>query len=406
MKNFPILLAWRYIKGKKNSNAINIITGIAIVGLGIEAAALIVILSVFNGFESIISQMYNQFNPEIKCMPIEGKTFEYDDSLVYKISQILGVKAVSGTLEEVALFGTQSGQVFGKIKGVDSNFMKVNNFEKAIVEGEAVFGDGINSFALVGYTLSHRLSVDLKNIFDPIKVYMVRKAGSGPFASKPFVERDIQPVGVFIIQQEIDKEYILTDLSFVQQLVQKPGQISAFEIGLEENARVSMVKNELDQLLEGKFQIADRFEQDATFLKLMNIEKWVSFAIMCLALILVAFNLVGALWLIVLDKKKDIAVLKSMGMYAGDIKRMVIYIGALLGVIGFGIGTVLSLILYFLHKEIGLVKLEGALVDRYPSELSLTDFFLVAVVVIFVAVITAIPASKRTQYITPDFRDE
>lgn len=406
MKNFPILLAWRYIKGKKNSNAINIITGIAIAGLGIEAAALIIILSVFNGFESIISQMYNQFNPEIKCVPLEGKTFEYNDSTIYKISRIPGVRAVSGTLEEVALFETQSGQVFGKIKGVDSNFVKVNNFENAVVEGRALFADENSSYALVGYTLSHRLSVDLKNIFDPVKVYMVRKAGSGPFGNKPFVEREIQPVGIFIIQQEIDKEYILTDLTYVQQLLQKAGHISAIEIGLEKNARLSAVKRALDEILEGKFEISDRFEQDATFLKLMNIEKWVSFAIMCLALILVAFNLVGALWLIVLDKKKDIAVLKSMGMYSGDIKRMVIYIGGLLGVIGFGIGSVLSLILYYVHKQVGIVKLQGALVDRYPSELSLFDFLLVGFVVIFVAVVTAIPASERTQYITPDFREE
>ncbi len=407
MKNFPLLLAWRYIKGKKSSSAINIITGIATIGLGIEAAALIIILSVFNGFETIIAGMYNQFNPDLIISPETGKTFAWDEDLVYKIGKIEGVNAVSGTLEEIAMFESEDNQVFGKIKGVDSNFTRVNRFDEAVFDGDYNFSSEGGANAVVGNIIGNKLSVNLNNVLNPLKVYMVKSGGGGGImGSQAFTQKLLRPIGIFAIQQDIDREYILTNLNFVQELLQKRGEVSAIELGLIEGASSDQVKRELDQILPDGFVIKDRYEKDATFLKLMNIEKWISFLILCLALILVAFNLVGALWLIVLDKKSDLAILKSMGLEDGAVSNVIVYIGALLGTIGTLIGSAFAIVIYFIHQKYGIIKLHGALVDKYPSELRPTDFLIVTLVVVSISVLASLPAARRTRFIQTNIKQE
>lgn len=406
MKNFPLLLAWRYIRGKKSSSAINIITGIATIGLGIEAAALIIILSVFNGFESIIAGMYNQFNPDLMITPEVGKTFAWDDEQIYRIKQLDGIKAVSGTLEEIAMFENDENQSFGRIKGVDTNFVRVNRFDNAVFEGEYNFSPSGEAMAVVGNVLGNKLSINLNSVFSPLKVYMVKTGGAGLMGSQAFIQRPLRPTGIFAVQQDIDREYVLTNLRFVQELLQKRGEISALEIGLQKDADVNKVKMRLNEILPEGYEIKDRYEQDASFLKLMNIEKWVSFSILCMALILVAFNLVGALWLIVLDKKRDIAILKSMGLEQKAVSKVIIYIGALLGAMGTFIGSCLAMVVYFVHQKVGIVKLEGAIVDKYPSELRPTDFLIVTLVVVSISVLASLPAARRTKYISPNTKQE
>lgn len=406
MNNFPFLLAWRYIKGKKSSSAINIITGIATIGLGIEAAALIIILSVFNGFESIIAGMYNRFNPDLVITPGTGKTFGWDEDLVYRIERLDGIKAVSGTLEEIAMFENDENQSFGRIKGVDTNFTRVNRFDDAVFDGEYSFSSSGEAFAVVGNVLGHKLSVNLNDVFSPLKVYMVKTGGAGIMGSQSFLQRQLRPTGIFAVQQDIDREYVLTNLSFVQELLQKPGEISALEIGIAQEADINRIKSELKEMVPEGYEVKDRYEQDASFLKLMNIEKWVSFSILCMALILVAFNLIGALWLIVLDKKRDIAVLKSMGLEEKAVIKVIVYIGGLLGVIGTFIGSLVAVVIYFIHQKIGIVKLEGALVDKYPSELRPTDFLIVTLVVVSISVLASLPAARRTKYISPNTKQE
>ncbi len=400
MKNFSLSLAWRYLIGKKSSTAINIITGISILGLGIEAAALLIILSVFNGFESVIAGMHNQFNPDLIVLPERGKTFAVEEQTLLTLKTIPGIAAISQTLEETALFEIEEIQVFGKIKGVDPDFISVNQFEKSLLEGHIDFSPQANNSAVVGYHLGNRLGLNLKDPLTPLKVYMVKNQKGGMIPGQPFVKKNLVAQGIFAIQQEIDRDYVLTSLAFAQELLQKKGQISALEIGLAPTAKESLVRREILSLLEEGFVIKNRFEQDASFLKLMNIEKWISFSILCLAIALVAFNLVGALWLIVVDKKTDFSILKSLGMKDTSVQKSVVYLGALMGLAGMILGSALALIVYLLHQQFGLVKLEGAIIDKYPSELRPEDFLIVSLVVVGIAILAALPAAHRSGLIT------
>jgi lipoprotein-releasing system permease protein len=333
-------------------------------------------------------------------LPEKGKTFEIEQATLLTLAQIPGIAALSQTLEETALFEIEEKQVFGKIKGVDPQFVKVNRFEEAMLEGTFDFSSQAQNKAVVGYHLGNRLGLNLKDPLTPFKVYMVKTTGGGPMGGQPFLRKNLSAQGIFAIQQEIDRDYVLTSLDFAQELLQKKNQISALEIGLQDHAKESRVRREILEVLQGDFVIQNRFEQDASFLKLMNIEKWISFTILCLAIALVAFNLVGALWLIVVDKRVDFSILKSLGMKSSSIKKAVIYLGALLGTAGMVLGSVLALIVYQLHQHFGLVRLEGAIIDQYPSELRPFDFAMVTLVVIGIALLSALPAAYRSGMIT------
>ena len=406
MTNLPLKIARRYLFAKKSTNAINIISGISVFGISVGTAALILVLSVFNGFEDLLTGLFSSFNPDVKITPAKGKTFPLDTLVFDKITKVEGVAFVSKTLEEVAYFGYKGSQDFGILKGVDENYTKVTEIDSTVREGVFKVYDKDASLAVMGVGMRNKLSVDIDDQFSNINVYMIKRKDPGPLG-KPFKSKSVRPVGTFVIQQDFDNQYVLTNLEFASKLIDNKGEISALEIKLKENADPKVTVAALQEILGPTFIIKDRYRQDEAFLKLMNIEKWMSFAILSLTLVLVAFNMIGSLWMIVLEKKKDIAILKAMGATDKMIRNIFLNEGFLLVAMGMIIGFVVAFVLYFVQKAYGIVPIPpGFVVDAYPISIRWFDFFMVAITVVIIGLIASWPPALRAARVDAMIREE
>lgn len=403
--NLPLKIARRYLFAKKSTNAINIITGISVFGLTIGTAALIIVLSVFNGFEDLILGLVSNFNPEVKITAKAGKVFEADSTKIAQIEHLLGVDKVAQTLEEVAFFEYKGAKDFGILKGVSDNFNEVTGIDTMIREGEFRLKDEGRNLAVLGVGMRNKLSTAVEDYLTPVTIYMAKKTTKR--GGKPFRTKYAYPAGTFSVQAEFDQQYIFSSLELARDLMNYDTELSSLEISLKPNESLRQVIPQIQAILGEEFLVEDRYQQDAEFLKLMNIEKWLGFAIVGLTLILVAFNLIGSLWMIVMEKKKDIAILKSMGATDNTVRNIFLYEGFLLSVLGLIIGTVLALTLYALQKNYGIVPLDaGLVVQSYPISLRATDLIAVAALVIFVGMLATIPVAWKAKSIPAMIQEE
>ncbi len=403
--NLSIRIARRYLFAKKSTNAINIISGISVLGVAVGTAALVLVLSVFNGFEDLIMGMFDSFNPDIKVSPIEGKTFSIDSSTVYQLEALPGVAKVSQTLEEVAFFEFEGNQDFGILKGVDEHFAAVTGIDSMVREGSYELQDGQRNLAVLGLGMRNKLSVSADG-FSSINVYMAKRKASA-MSTKPFRRKYFSPSGTFVIQQDFDSQYVLTNLAFVRSLMGSPEQVSALEIKANPNENLENTIAQVQKILGPELSVKGRFEQDAAFLKLMNIEKWMYYALFSLALILVAFNLIGSLWMIVLDKKKDIAILKSMGAPDSTIRNIFLSEGLLLCFLGLVSGITVAVALYIAQKTIGIITIPaGFVVDTYPISMRLPDLLVVTITVIIIGLLASLPPALNASRVTAIIQEE
>ena len=411
--NLPLKFAQRYLFAKKSTNAINIISGIAVGGIAVGTAAIILILSVFNGFEDLIKSLYGSFNPDIKITVIEGKVFTPDTTTIKKIKAIDGVQEVSRTLSEVSFFEYGESQDFGVLKGVDAAFDSVSKVDENIRRGVYFTQDDNMSYAIVGAGMEYKLSMVVGDQTKSLGVYMPNRkksiAGFGGPADV-FKRRYLPPVGVFAIQQEFDDNYVITSLDFAQDILSyRNGEIDALEVKVAENAETEKIVLQIKDIVGEGFYVKDRYQQEEAFFKLMNMEKWMAYAVISFALLLLAFNIVGALWMLVLDKKKDIAILKSMGATDNLVRNIFLTEGLALSFFGAMIGYVFAVLIYILQKTVGIVKLSGGanlLIDTYPIEIKIFDFVLVFFTVMFIGFLAAWLPSLRTKNIQPIIREE
>lgn len=404
--SLPFQIARRYLFGKKTSSAINLITGISVLGISIGTAALILILSVFNGFEGLIAGLLNDFNPDLKVTPIEGKYFEISDDDLATLKSTEGVETISRTLEEIAFFEYKGSQIVGAVKGVDEYFLEVSQIDSAIHFGQYTLKDNGINYGVVGARLYNQLSINQRDALTPVKIHMPVKKKKG-LIKKDYKTLSIYPSAVFSVQSEKEDQYMITSLAFASKLLDKKNEISAIEIKMDGSVVESTVRNDILSLLGKEVEIKNRYEQDEAFLKLMNIEKWISFLITSLTLFIVAFNLVGSLWMIVLDKKKDISILKTLGFNPGDIKRIFINEGLLITGLGIIIGISLAITLYLLQIYFGIVPVpEGFIIDAYPIRLKITDFLIVIITVFIIGYLASILPSNRAARISPYLRHE
>ena len=405
--NFPLLIARRYLFAKRSTNAINIITGISVFGIAIGTAALVLVLSVFNGFEDLLSGLFGHFNPQIKVTPAKGKTFEPDSLTMQQLSTLPGILYLSETLEEIAFFEYEGSQDFGVLKGVDEIFARVNNIDSTLREGQYQLEIEDRNCAVLGAGVRNKLSINVENALSAMTIYMPTGEAGGVL-DKPFKTRTIYPVGTFAIQQDFDNQYVLTNIAFMRELLEvSPGTVSSLEIRCKPGAKVAEVKNQIRGILGEGYTVKDEYEQNEAFFKVMQLEKWMGFAITSLMLVLMAFNTIGALWMIVLDKQKDISVLKSMGATDRTIHRIFLFEGLLLTLLGMGIGLVLAVALYFIQIEYGIVTIpQGFLVESYPIAMRSGDFIPVILTVICIGLLAALPPAQRAVRVPAFLREE
>lgn len=405
--NFPLLVARRYLFAKRSTNAINIITGISVLGVAIGTTALILVLSVFNGFEDLLSGLFGYFNPEVKVIPAKGKTFVPDSAQLVQLRGLPGVWRVSESIEETAMFQQGDAVYFGVMKGVDTAFAKVTGLDSTVVEGTYRLQEEDRNCAVVGVELASKLGVNVHNPVAFLRVFMPTDQSEGAL-SNPYKARLLYPAGVFTIQQEYDNQYILSNIEFVRELLEAPeGAVSALEIKCNPGTNIRRVKEQIQTLLGPAFVVKDRYEQNEAFFKVMQLEKWMGYAITCLMLVLMAFNTIGALWMIVLDKQKDISTLKSLGAGDGLIRRIFLLEGLLLTLLGMFIGMALAILLYTIQKNYGIITIpEGFLVDTYPIAMRWSDFVPVTLTVLGIGMLAALAPAGRAVQVPAFLREE
>lgn len=403
--NLPFHIARRYLFAKKSTNVINVITGISVLGITIGTAALILILTVFNGLENLISGFFNSFNPPLKVSPVEGKSFYVDSVDLGALMSLEEVEAISQTLEELVLFEYDGIQEIGYLKGVDDQFAIVNTIDSIIRKGSFTLRSEAADFGVFGAGMANKLNLSLRKALTPVRVFAPARKSSF-LGSKPYKSQFIYPSGTFSVQSEEDNKYVFSTLGFLQSLIGKRDQIGHLEIAVKEDANINTAKSKIKNILGEGYTVKDQYEQDASFLRVMKIEKWLSYAIACFTLLLIAFNMVGALWMIVLEKQKDLSILRSLGMTTNGIERIFILEGLLICAIGFIAGSLLALFIYFLQVQYGLVPIPpGSIIDTYPVLMKPFDFVLVLITVITIGLLASILPAKRAGKIGAFYRE-
>lgn len=398
--NFSFLIAFRYLFSKKSTNAINLITFVSILGIAIGTTALVLILSVFNGFESLMKNYLDDFNPDLKIESRTGKFFATSSVPLDAIYKIPGIVASSIVLEEVALLEYGTKQQVAIVKGVDQRYLDVNSINEAIKDGNIDLDKKNDTYsAIAGRGIQHNLNISLENIFTPLKIFVPNRNKRGAL-DRDFKSRSLTVSGVFSIQNERDNQYIITSYDFIAPLLEMEGSASAIEIKVH-SGHADKIKDAIDKLIGKDFVVQNRYQQDESFLKIMNIEKWSSYFIFAFTLLLITFNVVGCLWMIVLDKKKDLSILQAMGTSKRRIQNIFIIEGCLIGLVGFTAGFFIASILYILQKNVGIITVpEGFSISSYPIEMETLDVVIVFCTVLVLGILAALPASRRAAQIS------
>ncbi len=401
-------IAKRYLFGKKTTNAINIITGISVFGITLGTAALILILSVFNGFESLLSGIFDAFNPDLKVEPITGKHFQISDEDLAEIKSIDGVLHVSRTVEEIALFEYNKVQEIGVIKGVDEEFLHVTRIDTTLTPntGKYLLRKGNIFYGIFSFDLASRLTLNTHDKINEVKVYMPLSKSILP-GSREWKIKNIYPGAVYMLKNSDGYQYVLASYELVNNLLQSKNTNSFLEFKLSDTADEAFVRNGIQQVLGSNFKIKNKYEQEETYLKIIKIEKWIAFLIVSLTMVLIIFNLIGSLWMIVLDKRKDFSILKALGYQSKDIRNIVLSEGFIICVLGIILGIILALIIYQIQINMGVISVSDFfMMDAYPVKLKINDFILVACTVLLIGLLASTIPAKRASKITAYVRDE
>ncbi len=397
-----LLFAWRYFKAKKSTNAINIIAWISIVAIVVGTASLILVLSVFNGFEGLVKSLYSSFYPDIKISALSGKQVTLTDAQLKQLRSVNGVSSMALIVEEKVMLLNGDYKVNAYIKGVDENYTKVSDVAKYMVKGNFDLGDSINPKLVLGAGIENAVGVQSDRSISPLLIYSGRKGDidlQNPLNNVNSVEANTS--GAFIIQQDFDNKYAITNLAFVKQMLELgKDEYTGAEIKVAPGADAEEVEQSIKNNLGKNYLVQNRYEQNQSLYAVMKAEKWVIYAILSLILVVAAFNMVGALTMLVLEKKGDISVLHALGGSRNLIQKIFLSEGILLAFIGGGVGMLLALALALAQINFKLIPLQGGsfLIDYFPVVLNPYDFLLVGSTVMIIAVVASwIPARKAAQ---------
>ncbi|RFM29721.1 FtsX-like permease family protein [Deminuibacter soli] len=394
-----LLFAWRYFKSKKSTNAINIIAWISVVAITVGTAALIIVLSVFNGFEGLVQSLYSDFYSDIRITPASGKFFHVTAQQLQRMKETPGVVQITRTVEEKAALVNGEAKTIVSLKGIDSNYAVVNRLQVHIKRGEYAMGNAETPSLVIGVGIENAVAVDPSSPESPdITVYLPNRATGAAGGQEGMLSAPIHVSGAFMVQQEFDNKYAFTNLDFMQYMLNlKPEQYSGIELKVANTGEVERVSTELKKRLGKGFTVRTRLEQNQSLFTVMTVEKWVIYAILSLILVVAAFNMIGALTMLVMEKQKDTAVLKAMGANEQLIQGIFLSEGFLLAGIGGLAGMVLAYLVCYVQLTFKIIKLEGGtfIINYYPVKMTPADFILVTATVAFITVLAAfLPARK------------
>lgn len=378
---FAFWVAKRYLFSKKSHNAINIISGISALGVCIGTIALICVLSVFNGFEGLIQGMFSAFDPDLKISLVEGKTFNVNTPAFEKVKNHHAVVHYVEEISETALLRFGDRQMPVKILGVGENFHKVTNIDSIMYDGTFSLNDGDFEHAVVGIGVANKLGLNV-HMIDPLVIYAPKRTEKinivRPDAS--FNEESAFTSGVFLVNQpEYDDQNVLVSLNLARNLFEYDEHtISNFQLKIAPNSNVKNIKKELQKILGPEFKVLNTYEQQEDFFKITKIEKWITYLILCFILLIATFNIIGSLSMLILEKKEDIEILRSLGGDEKLIKHIFLFEGWMISALGVLIGLILGIIIILIQQHFGILKLGGDnyVVDAYPVVLKFSDILI------------------------------
>lgn len=388
--NFPFYIASRYLLSKKSHNAINIISGVSVCGVAIATAALVCILSVFNGFQDMVAGLFTAFDPELKVVPAEGKFMLADAAELKELRKNTDIAVYTETLEDDALLMINNRQAMATIKGVEENFEQLTDIDD-ILFGEGVFElqADVLDYGILGGNLLMKLGLPA-DFSSPIQVYAPRKGErmdlTDPTASLNQEELFSPKVGFMVKQKKYDASYVITNIAFARRLFDRKGYVSAVELKLADGVSLSATKSQFKKALGDKYVVLDRYEQQEDTFKIMQIEKLISYIFLTFILAIACFNVIGSLSMLIIDKKKDVVMLRNLGANEQQIRGIFMMEGRLICLLGAVIGIVIGLALCFLQQEFGLIRFgnsEGSyIIDAYPVSVHAADVLLVLLTVV------------------------
>src|SRR5665647_767944 len=394
--------AWRYFKAKKSTNAINIISWVTAGVIAFSTMCQVLVLSVFNGFEGLVQSLYSNFYSDLKVLPARGKTITLTPEQINSIRKMNGVKGTSLIAEEKALLQNGEQQTVVLLKGVDANYSQVSGVPKNMFRGVFDPGTVDNPKLVLGSGIENAIGVESDKNLLPVTVFLPKKtaeSNSNPLAA--LSEGNATTSGSFAIQQDFDNKYVITNIDFVkQQMNYKQDEYSALEISLQNPEQAENFTQTLQKTLGDKYKALTKYEQNTSLYASMHLEKWFIYAVLTLILVIAAFNMVGALTMLVLEKRKDISVLQALGADKSLVKKIFLSEGILLAVTGAGTGLILAMIIALLQMKFHLIKLVGDsfLIDYFPVKLVITDFILVAFTSLIIAFLASwFPAKKASE---------
>jgi len=392
-----LYIARKYLFSKKKRNVINVINWVTLVGIAIGSAAIVLVLSTFNGLSNFISDMYSSMDPDIKVVAARGQLIEDRPEITETLLEMEEVVALTRTIEGKVLMKYQERQAFGILKGVEDNFMQVNPLDQQIFAGINPLDTLTETpLALMGYFLYRQLGADIYDPATPIQLVYLPNKRSGLLGTPltAIKQHDIYPAGIFDAQKEYSDQYLITKFDFARQFLEFNGNITAYELLLAADANPEQTKITLQRVLPDHLSVLTLRDQHESLYRIMRSEKFISYLILTLMLAIAAINIVGSLSMIVLEKTRDIAVLKSMGATTGLIRSIFLLEGSLVGSIGVVTGLLLAWFLAFLQQSTGAIKLEGTTL-AFPISMQTGDFMLVFITVITLSVLAALYPSMK-----------
>ena len=365
-------------------------------GIGVGAMALIIVLSAFNGINNLVEGLYSSFDAEIRIEALHSKTFDDSEALKNKILSIKDVQSIGRTLEETVLIKYKDSQAFAVIKGVDSSFVNNSGLDSLMWAGNAILHEPNGKPKLIlGYFVAEKLGMFIQNALRPIYIFAAKNTSSNNLSiENAFYTEPISPSGIFVVNQDIDAKYTVAPIDFVFKLLNKQNVVSAYELVLHNEADAQLVKRELQNILGDDFEIKTRYEQNELLYKTNNTEKWATFLILSFILLIAAFNVIGSLTILILDKKQDVFVLKSMGASPKMVRQIFFVEGLFISLTGGVVGLFLGVLLVVFQAQFGFIPVEGLLVDYYPVELKLIDVLSILSIIIVVGSFAAILPSR------------
>ncbi len=396
---FSFYIAKRYLFARKSQNVINVITLVSVIGVMIGSMALVVVLSVFNGFEKLILSLFNAFNPDIEISLVEGKTFSLEQFPSEALQNIPGVVVYSEVLDETALITYLDRQHLITMRGVSESFRDITGIDTLLIEGDFILEQGDADYLVLGQGVSYFLDANINDLLNPLTMYIPKRGRT--LSLQPMQAFNVTSnyaSGVFGIQSEFDLEYVLVPVRLARKMLDYDDEVTSVAVHIDSQHNHQRIQQEIEQLIGPAYLVKNRFQQQELLYKIMQSEKWAIFLILAFILVIAAFNVVGSLTMLVLEKRKDIHILHSLGASRKMIRHVFLIEGIMISLGGALAGIVLGAFVCWLQIQYGLIAIqaEGSfIIDAYPVAMKTTDFFLVAITVFCIGLLASMLPVKN-----------